>query len=90
VDKNVLEEHTAAIFRVRVMNAVSYIGWIIGRGHGRRQGDRTMSRPMVQYTGKVRIQEGPCKGYSIPVTRGAWNSKRKESVLVMTTVHEYL
>jgi len=39
------------------------MGWFTGKGYGRKQGDRAMSRPVAQYTGRVTVQEHLYRGH---------------------------
>lgn len=67
MDTNILEEQAAFIFFLRPQclhyEWAGNMGWFTGKGCGRKQGDRAMSRPMAQYTGRVTIQEHLYRGH---------------------------
>jgi len=51
LDTNILEEQAAVIFFSRPQGLhyewAGNVGWVTGKGYGRKQGDRVMSRPMA-------------------------------------------
>jgi hypothetical protein len=62
-----LKEQAAVIFFPRPQ-CLGYewagnMGWLTGRGYRRKQRNRALSRPMAQYTGKVKIKEHLYRGH---------------------------